>query len=431
MDQTTTGLVMILALLVVLTLGFPIALSLLVIGIVAILGTQGWAAGAYLIGNFPYAATAEYGFLVIPLFLFMGQVAFSAGVSVKAFAAAKAWFGHVPGGLGIAAIAACAGFATVSGSSIATAATIARIAVPEMLRAGYSRALTGACVATGGTIGVLIPPSGILVVYSIATETSIPQLFTAAIVPGIFTAVVYGIGVHLLVKRDPTMKAATQLPREAMGQRLRLTFASWEIIVLFGTVMGVLYSGIASPTEAAAYGAGIALVLALLKGHRWETIRCSLVDSGSSTAAIFFLIIGAGIFSTALATTQIPQELGRWVGGLGLPPTLLLFLLVIPFLFLGCFIDAISMILLTMPVVFPIVKAAGIDPILFGIIVTKMTEIGNITPPVGLNVFVVSTTCPELKVGEIFSGIMPFFLMELLIVAVLILIPEITLFAVR
>jgi tripartite ATP-independent transporter DctM subunit len=431
MSQATHGVLLVGGLFMLLALGLPIAMSLLACGLTAILAVQGWSAADYLLGTLPYSTTAEFSFIVIPLFLFMGHMAFSAGVSEKGFKAALAWFGHIPGGLGIAAVAACAAFATVSGSSIATAATVARIAVPEMLKAGYSKRLAGACVATGGTLGVLIPPSGVMVLYSIVTETPIPDLFLAGFIPGILTAAVYSVGIWFMVKRDPSMSKITVRPRTPMKDRFRLTFNSWEIILLFAVVMGTLYTGFATASEAAGYGALAALAVAMLRGTGWREIKQGLQVSGASTASIFFLIIGAGIFSVALAMTQIPQSVAGWVVGLHLPTSILLVCLLLPFLVLGCFVDAASMILLTMPVVFPIVKQAGIDPVLFGILVVKMTEIGNITPPVGLNVFVVATTCPELSIREIFAGILPFFAMEIFIVGLMIIFPAITLALVR
>jgi tripartite ATP-independent transporter DctM subunit len=253
----------------------------------------------------------------------------------------------------------------------------------------------------------------------------------AGIVPGILTAVLYAVLIHMTVRRDPSMKELTVLPRAPMKQRLRLTLSSWEIILLFAVVMGTLYAGLATATEAAGYGALAALAVALARGTRWEEVKKGLQVSGASTASIFFLIIGAGIFSVALATTQMPQQIATAVTSLQLPPVLLMILLLLPFLVLGCFIDAASMVLLTMPIIFPIVKQAGIDPVLFGILVVKMTEIGNITPPVGLNVFVVSTTCPEIPVREAFRGVLPFFVVELVVVALLIAFPSLTLGLVR
>jgi C4-dicarboxylate transporter DctM subunit len=431
MTPAEQGFVLVGGLFLLLSLGFPIAMSLLTCGVLGLLAMRGWSAADYLLGTLPYSVTAEFAFIVVPLFLFMGHMAYSAGISEKGFRAATAWFGHIPGGLGISSVVACGAFATVSGSSIATAATISKIAIPQLLKAGYSKQLAGACVATGGTLGVLIPPSTVMVLYSIATETPIPALFMAGIVPGILTILVYAIGIRIMVKRDPQMSQMTLSPKVPYGERLKITFSSWEIILVFGVVMGSLYSGLATATEAAGFGAFAALAIAIVRGTRMKEIKEGLQTSGSSTASIFFLIIGAGVFSAALATTQLPQNVATWTIGLNLNPVLLTVLLLLPFLVLGCFVDAASMILLTMPVVFPIVKQAGIDPVLFGVLVVKMTEIGSITPPVGLNAFVVSATNPEVSIREVFQGIMPFFVMELLIIGLLIAFPAITLFAVR
>ena len=431
MTPTEQGFILVGGLFLLLALGFPIALSLLTCGVLGILAMRGWSAADYLLGTLPYSVTAEFAFIVVPLFLFMGHMAYSAGISEKGFKAATAWLGHIPGGLAMSAVVACGAFATVSGSSIATAATISKIAVPQLLKSGYTKRLAGACVATGGTLGVLIPPSTVMVLYSIATETPIPSLFMAGIVPGILTILVYALGIRFMVQRDPQMSKMTVSPKVPYGQRIRLTLSSWEILIVFTVVMGSLYSGLATASEAAGFGAFAALAIAIVRGARMKEIKEGLQASGASTASIFFLIIGAGVFSAALATTQLPQNVAAWAVGLNLNPVMLTVLLLLPFLVLGCFVDAASMILLTMPVVFPIVKQAGIDPVLFGILVVKMTEIGNITPPVGLNVFVVSASNPEIPVREIFMGIWPFFVMELLIVALLIAFPAITLFAVR
>ena len=431
MSSGEQGVLLILGLFGLLAIGFPIALALLSTGLIGILAMNGWRSADYLLGTLPYSITAEFAFIVIPLFLFMGHMAYSAGISAKGFRAATAWVGHLPGGLAISAVMACGAFATVSGSSIATAATVSKIAIPELLKAGYSKRLAGACVACGGTLGVLIPPSTILVLYSIATETPIPDLFIAGIVPGILTILVYAIGIWVIVKRDPEMRKVTMQRRLGYGERIKITFSSWEILLIFGVVMGTLYTGIATASEAAGFGALVALGIAIYRRTSLKEIKSGLQASGASTASIFFLIIGAGVFGAALAVTQLPQSLAVWAVGLDLHPVVLLICLLIPFLVLGCFVDAASMILLTMPVVFPIVKQAGIDPVLFGILVVKMTEIGCITPPVGLNAFVVATANPAVSVREIFQGILPFFIMDLLIVALLIAFPAITLFAIR
>jgi C4-dicarboxylate transporter, DctM subunit len=431
MSPSEQGLLLVLGLFGLLAIGFPIALALLSTGLIGILAMNGWRSADYLLGTLPYSITAEFAFIVIPLFLFMGHMAYSAGISAKGFRAATAWMGHFPGGLAISSVVACGAFATVSGSSIATAATVSKIAIPELLKAGYSKRLSGACVAVGGTLGVLIPPSTIMVLYSIATETPIPELFIAGIVPGILTILIYAVGIWLIVKRDPQMSKLTVQRRLGYRERLKITFSSWEILLIFAAVMGTLYTGVATASEAAGFGALVALGIAIYRGTSLKDIKSGLQASGASTAAIFFLIIGAGVFSAALAVTQLPQSLAVWAVGLDLHPVVLLICLLIPFLILGCFVDAASMILLTMPVVFPIVKQAGIDPVLFGILVVKMTEIGCITPPVGLNAFVVATANPVITVREIFQGILPFFVMELIIVGLLIAFPAITLFAIR
>lgn len=420
---------MVFGLFLLLAMGVPIAYALTVIGLSSLVVSQGWDAADYLLGNFPYTSTAEFAFVIIPLFLFMGEMAYMAGLSERAFRVARTWLGHLPGGLPIAAVSACAGFSAVCGSSIVTTATIGRISVPEMLKAGVSQRLAGGAVATAGALGALIPPSGILVVYSIATQVPVLDLFATAIVPGILTAVVYAIGIYIWVKVDPQeQKALKSIPRYSWSERVHALWHSWEIILLFVLVMGSMLLGIATPTEAAAVGAVAASAIALFRGAGKKGFRTGLAASGASSASVFFLIIGSGIFSLAFATTQVPQDVALYIAKLDVSPVVLTVLLLIPFFFLGMFLDAISMILLTMPIIFPIVEQAGIHPVLFGILVTKMAEISNITPPVGLNVFVLQGVVPKLKISEVFKGIVPFLLMELILIAVFIFVPNLVLF---
>lgn len=420
---------MIVGLFALLAMGIPIAYALTVVGVGSLILTQGWEAADYLLGNFPYTSTAEFAFVIIPLFLFMGEMAYMAGLSERAFRVARTWLGHLPGGLPIAAVSACAGFSAVCGSSIVTTATIGRISVPEMLKAGVSQRLAGGAVATAGALGALIPPSGILVVYSIATQVPVLELFASAIVPGVLTAIVYAIGIYVWVKVDPQERQAVKaVPRYSWRERVQALWQSWEIIVLFALVMGSMLLGIATPTEAAAVGAVTASAIALFRGAGKKGFRRGLAASGASTASVFFLIIGSGIFSLAFATTQVPQEVALYIAKLDVSPVALTILLLIPFFFLGMFLDAISMILLTMPIVFPIVEQAGIHPVLFGILVTKMAEISNITPPVGLNVFVLQGVVPKLKISEIFKGIIPFLFMELFLITTFICVPNLVLF---
>lgn len=426
------ALAMVGGLFVLLAIGTPIAYALIAVGVLSIIATQGWTSADYLLGNFPYASTSEFAFVIIPLFLFMGEMAYMAGLSERAFRVARTWLGHLPGGLPIAAVAACAGFSAVCGSSIVTAATIGRISVPQMLRAGISQKLAGGAVATAGALGALIPPSGILVVYSIATQVPVLDLFATAIVPGILTAVVYAIGIYIWVRVDPAERKALQgVRRSSWQERIQVLNQGWEIALLFAVVIGSMLLGLATPTEAAAVGAVVASIIALARGVGPKGFRVGLAASGSSTASVFLLIVGSGIFSLAFATTQVAQDLALYMAQLDVPPFVLIILLLLPFFILGMFLDAISMILLTMPIIFPIVELTGIHPVLFGILVTKMAEISNITPPVGLNVFVLQGVAPELKIANVFRGVVPFIFMELLLIAVFIAFPQVVLFPIN
>lgn len=413
---------------VLLLIGTPISFALGATGVAGLTLARSWKSVLFLVGSKPFAFTAELTLIIVPLFLLMGHLAFSAGISRRAFEAARAWVGHIRGGLAMTTILASALFATVSGTSVATAATIGRIAIPEMLRFGYRERLAAGAVAAGGTLGVLIPPSGVLVIYSIATGTRLSELLLAAILPGILTAVCYMVGVHLLARFHPGFQSTQVLPREGWGQRGRTLLRAWDLWLLFMVVIGSIYAGIATPTEAAGVGATMALIIALfrLRGDVRQLVS-GFIDTVISSAAIFALIIGAGLFSLGLSATHVPQDLAIWVSAQDVSPTLLLILVLLPFLFLGAFVDGLSMILLLMPIVFPIVTDAGIHPVLFGILVTKMTEIGVITPPVGLNVFVVKGAYPDLRISEAFRGCVPFVLIELCLTLIMICFPNLVL----
>lgn len=425
-DQQTVGLLMVILLGVLLISGMSIGLSLAFAGVVGLLLTRGWMSADYVLGSFPYSYTADIAYIVLPLFLFMGQMAFVSGISERAFTAAERIVGHISGGLAIATVAASAGFAMVCGSSIASASTIGKVAIPEMLKRGYANSLAAGCVAAGGTLGILIPPSGMLVIYSIATGTSLVQLFVAALIPGFLTALLYGLMIYGMVKFKPHLAGGANRPRPAIG-RVRAILGAWEIAVLFSAVMGTIYLGIATPTEASAIGAVVATMLALKEpGNRLSIVRSALLETGSATASIFVLILGAGLFSVALSTTQIPVQIASWISSLSESRYVILVLLLLPYFVMGMFIDGISMVLLTMPIVFPIIRHLNFDPVWFGIIVTKTVEIGLLTPPVGLNAFVVRNVAPQIPLTDIFRGCVPFVIMEIFIVALLIIFPELT-----
>jgi tripartite ATP-independent transporter DctM subunit len=424
-DQNLAGAVMVGLLPVLLIFGTPIGIALAASGIIGLILTRGWAPMDFMLGTFSYAYTANLAFIVLPLFLFMGHMTFVTGVSDRAFSAAQRLIGNVSGGLAMATVAASAGFAMVCGSSVAAASTIGKIAIPEMLKRGYAPQLAAGVVAAGGTLGVLIPPSGILVVYSIATQTSLVDLFLAALVPGIITAIAYATLVFGMVALKPSLGG--ERPRLKGGDRLRALVSSWEIVLLFAIVMGGIYLGIATPTEAAAVGALVAALLVFRqKGSKYRMIRNGLLETGSATSSIFLLIIGAGLFSTGLATTQIPVHLANWAVQFSSNRYLVLLLILIPFFILGMFVDGISMLLLTLPIVFPVINQLGFDPIWFGIVVTKTVEIGLLTPPVGLNAFVVRSVAPEIPLPAIFRGCVPFIVVEFLLVGALVAWPGMT-----
>ncbi len=425
------GLAIIGLLLVLLLTRLPIAFALAAAGMVGLVTARPWRAVEFLLSTFAYSATANFAYIVLPLFLFMGQMAFSAGLSRQAFDAGQKWLGRVPGGLAAATVFGCAAFSTICGSSVATASTMARVALPEMLKKGYSGKLAAGCIAAGGTLGVLIPPSGILVVYSIATNVSLVKLFVAALVPGILTAIIYVIGIIIWVKLQPEIAPDPKLePKPSWGERFGALGRTWELAVLFAAVMGTIYLGVATATEAAALGALFALIAVLRRPGRKRAVLDGLRDTGTATCSIFALVIGAGLFSLGLSTTGFPTHLATLVTGLNLSQTGTIVLLLVPFLILGCFVDGLSMILIMMPIVYPIVQQVGFDGVLFGLLVVKMVEIGAITPPVGLNVFVVKSMAPNVELRDMFYGCIPFVILELMIVAMLITFPQIALFAV-
>jgi C4-dicarboxylate transporter DctM subunit len=427
-DPVYVGFLMIAGMLLLLLSGMPIAFALATSGLAGLAATRPWPSVEFLLSSVPYSRSANLAYIVLPLFLFMGNMAFSAGVAGKAFDAARSWFGALPGGLAIATVFACAAFAAVSGSSIATSATIAQIAIPEMLRGGYPQRIAAGCVAAGGTLGVLVPPSGILIVYSIVTEVSLSDMFRAAIIPGLLTAVAYAFVLYYWVRRSPELRAATLRRPEPWRERVFALGRSWEVVLIFAVVMGTIYLGIGTATEAAAFGAAVSLIIVLARGggQRGRILWRGLVDTGVTTSSIFALILGAGIFGLGLSTTQAPQELATWMASFKLPVALLTLMLLVPYLVLGCFVDGLSMLLVTLPIVFPIVKAQGINPVLFGIVVAKTIEIAAIHPPVGLNAFVVKNAVPELKLSEVFIGCAPFVVMEFALTIILVLFPVLT-----
>jgi len=428
MSPITIGLIGIGVLFVLLFLKMPVGLVMALVGAAGFFWIRGLDPTLGVLRTTPYTTFASYGLSIIPLFILMGTFCFFAGISEDLYAAAYAWLSRFRGGLAMATVAACAGFAAICGSTAATAATMGKIALPEMKRYGYDKGLAAGAVAAGGTIGILIPPSVILVIYAILTEQSIGRLLLAGFIPGVLEAVFYFITIYILCKRNPQMGPAG--PTTSFRQKVVAVKGVWMILVLFVVVMGGIYFGIFSPTEAAGIGAFGAFIFLL--GRRrltWQVLKDSLFDTGKTTAMIFLIMMGAMIFGYFLAVSRLPFEMAGYIVGLGIHPNLVLALILVFYLVLGCLMDSMAMILITVPVFFPVIMALGFDPIWFGIIIVRVCEIGLITPPVGLNVYIIKGIAGEdTSMFTIFRGIVPFLIADLCHVSLLIAVPQLALF---
>jgi tripartite ATP-independent transporter DctM subunit len=379
------------------------------------------------ISNTVIEAGMSYSLSVLPLFVLMGNFATRAKLSEELYAASYAFIGHWRGGLASATVLACGGFGAICGSSIATAATMAKVAMPSMRRFGYSDSLATGAIAAGGTLGILIPPSVIMIIYGILTETSIGALFAAGIVPGMVALACYLAAVRLSTMIDP--KAGPPGPRMSWADRLRTLRSVWGVILLFAIVMGGMYGGVFTPTEAAGVGAGGAFLFALAR--RALTFRTTvevLVESARTTTMMFAILIGALMFATYINYTGMPEALQQMVSQAGTAPLTVLLAIMGIYLILGCVLESISMVLLTVPVFFPLVTHLGYDPVWFGILVVCVVEISLITPPVGLNVYVLNSVLPDVSLRTIFRGVMPFVIGDIVRLALLIAFPAITLF---
>jgi C4-dicarboxylate transporter DctM subunit len=373
-----------------------------------------------------YDTFSSYSLTVIPLFVFMGQVAFHAGISRRLFKTAYTWIGHLPGGLAMATVGACTGFGAICGSGPATAATMASVALPEMRRYGYSEQLATGAVAAGGSLGMLIPPSVVFIVYAIMTEQSIGSLFLAGIVPGVLIALLFCVSIYLRCRVNKNMGPAG--PKMSWLQRLKSLTGVVETLLLFVAVIGGMFIGLFTPIEAAAIGAAGSLLIAAIKGQLgWQRMRRILLETVRTSVMVFFIVAGAVVFGRFLAVSQIPFVIARWLTSLPFPGWVVMFLIIAFFLAAGCFIDALALILLTIPIFYPVVLELGFNPIWFGVMVVLVTQMGVITPPVGMNVYVVSGIARAVPLQTIFKGSLPFLLMLLLAAVILVFFPGLSL----
>ncbi len=427
------------ALMVLLVIRVPIGIAMFMAGSGGYLALSGFDSTPLLasLKNLAYARLSNYDLVVIPLFLLMGQFATHGGLSRSLFRFVSAFMGHKRGGIAMAAIGACAGFGAICGSSLATAATMGQVALPELKRHGYSGALATGALAAGGTLGIMIPPSVPLVIYAILTQESIGKLFMAAVIPGLVAMVGYMVVIQIIVRLNPAAgPAGAPVP---WPERIKAMLEVLPVLLVFVVVIVGIYGGWANPTEAAAIGAAACGVLAVLRGGmRMKGILDSALGTASATAMIFLVLLGADMLNTALALSQMPAELATWVQSSGAPPLLVMTAILLIYIFLGCVMDSLAMILLTIPIFYPVVMGLdfwGLPPvdksIWFGILALMVVEIGLVHPPVGMNVYIINRLAKDVPLTETFKGVMPFLASDFLRIVVLLFFPTLSLFLVN
>jgi len=404
----------------------PVGMAMGLVGVVGYSMIAGAGPALKLVGQTSMRTVTDYTFGVIPMFMLMGAFVSVSGVSKELFRAANACVGHLRGGLGMATVMACGGFAAICGSSVATAATFSTVAYPEMRRYGYPQSFSAGVIAAGGTLGAMLPPSTVLAVYAVITQQDIGKLFMAGVLPGLLAMSMYVLTIVIIVVVRPKMLPAG--PARPWSERLVALKDVWPSLLLFAFVIGGLYGGFFTPTEAGGMGAGGAFLLGVLRRKLDRAgIRTALLQATRTAAAVFTVLIGALLFGYFLTITQTPQKLTGFLTGLGIGRYGVLALIMVMYLVLGCLMDAMAMIILTVPIIFPVIVQLGFDPIWFGIIIVMTVELGLIHPPVGMNVFVIKSVVPEITFTTIFKGVIPFVVTDILRLVILIAFPVIAL----
>jgi len=427
-DATVVAFACTAGMLFLLVAGIPVGLALGLAGFIGLAAIGGLQLALVQLQSLPYNLANDYAFAVVPTFVFMGNLAMNGGMAKELYTAADRWFGHFRGGLYLSTIAGSTAFGAASGSTLVNATVFTKVALPEMLRLGYSKKTASACIASVGTLDAMIPPSVAMVVYGILTEQSIGKLMIAGIVPGLLAALSYCALVMVMVRLRPEL-APRRVDPALWRERWTALGGTWSIIVLFAVVMGGIYLGFFSPTASGAVGAfGALVILALRRRLNPQIVHASLMGAAVTTAMLFIIMIGGLMFSRMLVMSGVLTGIVDWVSSLGLSQTMLIVVLCLMYIVLGCLTDAISMLIVTLPFVFPIVSKAGIDPIWFGILCVQLLEIGAITPPVGLNLYAtVSASNGTVSMDEIIEGIVPFVMLNLLILAALVAFPQLAL----
>ena len=413
------------ALVVLTLLRVPLGAAMGLVGLAGYAAIDGWDRAFIVFGTTPFSLT-HYSFSVLPLFILMGTVATRSNMSHELFAAANAVFAGRRGALPMATIGACAGFSAISGSSLATAATFTQIAVPEMRRYGYHEQLATGSVAAAGTLGILIPPSVIMVIYALAAEESVPMLFAAGMIPGILLALLFLVTVFVISRIRPDWAPAG--PLMPWSERVRAIAAMWKLFLLFGLAVGGIYGGWFSPTEAAGIAAFASIVIAFAtRQMTWRVLYDCVIETLHTTAMLMFIIVGAWVFAYFVVQTRLPTGLIDLIRYFDLAPWAVIMMILVFYIILGCVLDAVAIILVTVPVFLPVVIALGYDPVWYGILMVVVVEIGLITPPVGLNIFVIRAQMPDIELVTVFKGIMPFLVADAVLIALLLIFPQIAL----
>jgi tripartite ATP-independent transporter DctM subunit len=411
---------------VLMLLRVPVGMAMGLVGVSGFAYLSGGGPALKIVGHTSMRTVTDWNFAVVPMFLLMGSFATTSGMSRELFRGANAFLGHLRGGLGIATIAACGGFAAICGSSVATAATFSRVAYPEMRRYGYPQSFATGVIAAGGTLGIMIPPSTVFAVYGLITEQDVGKLFVAGIVPGMLAVGMYMITIAVIGLIRPQFLPAG--PRSPWPERLAALKDIWATLLLFLFVIGGIYGGLFTATEAAGMGAGGAFLIGIVRRRLSRAdIRRSLLEATRTTAAVFTVLIGAILFGYFLTITQTPQKVTELLTGLGLGRYGILALIMVMYLVLGCLMDALAMIILTVPIIFPVIRQLGFDPIWFGVIIVMTVELGLIHPPVGMNIFVIKSVVENVKISTIFYGVLPFILTDLVRLVILIAFPMLAL----
>ena len=426
MEPLTLTAIMVVVLLVLIAFGVPIAFSMAITGGLGIISIGGLPTVLYTLGTYPVSRTGTFALSVIPLFILMGMLAAHAGLSGDAFYAINKWLGHFRGGLAMATVGGCAGFAAVCGAATATAATMCAVALPEMRKYKYSDQLSLGTIACGGMLGFMIPPSIPFIIYAYLTEESIGSLFVAGILPGLLITLFFIIAIYIACRINPSLGAPG--PRASWRERLISLHRIWGVIVLFILVLGGMYSGVFTPTEGGAIGAFGALVLGLAKRRlTWKTFFQSLIDTGRITGMILLLIIGSTILNSFITITDIPFALADFVDGLAVSPVVIVATLLIIFVIIGFFMDIMAVMIIMVPIIYPLLVNLGIDAVWFGVLVMLTIMIGNISPPVGIVVYTVAGLVRDVPLFTIFRGVWPFFFAMLAAMVLLVIFPQISL----